>query len=822
MYHHRIYEFINDVKNVKTINDHIVNKYTVKKMNGTKGIFKFYVNRQDGSRCLIRYDEKDDLIFDKEPGIIILRVTTHERQGVVARRLDKILSQYDQFLYEDDDTFVSDEGLDYILSEEYMKSVYIPDNFNVDQIAEIISDDDSKTVYPPSIKQKKALLSKWPTLLLGCAGSGKTLIEVCKTLKHAHEHVEQAYFTYTNGLKEMSESVYKKYKDIPGIVGKTHFYSIRDYMISTLEYPLSNYMNYERFKVYLKKEKIYLRFRTLEKIAKVDLWIEIRGLIKGYLGESYYRNLELRTFKQIENKSLSDTLIKENIIKHDKHKKNFFIIDQEELFKYAEKDHQLRQLLIENDFFKPIIDRYTYIDVNDRYSRFSKEERTVILDFVEKHYQPYLDLNKLYDDNDLARNLIIKAIRNEVKKFDYVYIDEVQDLSEMQMYSLMHLSNQRGNIYMAGDISQIINPTFFKGGRPGVILRNRFKIDWNKNNVIRLDENYRNSKDIVEVANKLVALRKEKLGHFSEYIEEDSKKREKSDGLPALLSVDQKNLFDAIKLWIDVPKVAIVVSSDSSKLDLAKSLGIDLRKSGSNIYSVQEVKGQEFDKVIIYNVVSDYEAMWKTIMNTNIKDRQEHYQFYFNLFYVAITRAKKNLYLYEENQSIEVLKELSPFFEQVNNNIIELLDITEYQSETEMLEQARKHFANEEYDRARIFYHRLERKRDVIICRGYELIQRGEITAGVNLLYRFRDQYTRIYQYTSTEDTMLFHLLIGYRLKELMIEEIEDRLKETSILDLAKTYKKDINYLNILSDAIDLMSKLKQYQVKKELNKIHG
>lgn len=791
-------------------------------MNGTRGIFKFYVNHQDGSRCLIRYENQDELIFDKEPGIAILRVTSHDRQGEVARRLDKALSQYDQFLYEDDNVYGTDENLDKILSEEYMKSVYIPDNFSIDQIAEIISDDDSKTVYPPSSIQRKALLSPLPTLLLGCAGSGKTLIEVCKTLKQAHGNVEQAYFTYTNGLKEMSEAVYKKYKDVPGIKGNTHFYSIRDYMIETLNLTQRNYMNYERFKIFLDDEKIYKRLRSLEKIAKVDLWIEIRGLIKGYLGESYYRNLELRTFNKIENKKLQESLINDGIIEFDKHKRTHYIVKQDKLHKYAESEHQLRQLLLENDFHKPVIDHYTYIDVNDRYSRFSKEERKVILDFVEKYYQPYLIEKKLFDDNDLARSMIIKSMRNELKKYDYLYIDEVQDLSEMQIFALMQLSNKLGEIFMAGDISQVINPTFFKGGRPGVILRNRMKVDWNKENVIVLNENYRNSKDIVEVANKLVNIRKEKLGSYSEYIFEDSKKIEKSDGLPALLCVDHLVMLDAIKLWIDVPKVAIIVSSDSSKNEIAKKLEIDLKKTGSNIYSVQEIKGQEFDKVIIYNILSDYDSMWAQIMSTNVKDRQEHYQFYFNLFYVAITRAKKNLYLYEEKNDIELLKEMSPLFEHVNNNIIELLDITEYQSEAEMLEQARIHFKNEEYDRARIFYHRLERKRDVIICRGYELIQRGDFVTGINLLYRFRDQYEAIYKYTTHEETLLFHILVGIRTKQLTMEDVDFMLKDRSIIDLSKKYKNDINYQNIFSDSLELMSKLKQYQLKKELSKIYG
>ena len=166
------------------------------------------------------------------------------------------------------------------------------------------------------------------------------------------------------------------------------------------------------------------------------------------------------------------------------------------------------------------------------------------------------------------------------------------------------------------------------------------------------------------------SIRKERLGSYSEYIIEEPIKVEKSDGLPALLDVKETEILDAIKLWIDVPKVAIVVSGDTAKNSLAQAIGIDTKKQGSNIYTVQEIKGREFDKIITYNIVSDYEDMWEQIMTTYVKNRQEHYQFYFNLFYVALTRARKNLYLYEQNQNTKIIHALSPLFERVSNNVI--------------------------------------------------------------------------------------------------------------------------------------------------------
>ena len=820
-YHQRIYEFIQDVTKSKVIDDYIIKKYTVKKMNGTKGIFKFYANN-DGTRCLIRYDESDELIFNKEPGIIILKVTSHDNQGEVARRIDQRFPEYDEFLYDNDEAIGNDDNLNESLSKEYMKSIYIPDNMSMEKIAEIISDDDNRTVYPPSKTQKKALLSNLPLLLLGCAGSGKTLIEVCKSLKLAHNNVEQAYFTYTNGLKDMSESIYRKYEHVPGLIGKTTFYSIQEYMIQTLNLSIRNYMNYERFKQYLIEQKIYQRLKMLEKIQKVELWIEIRGVIKGYLGNTYYRNLEIKNLSTIKNPELIYQMEMENIIEFNSKKRIHIIKDGERLHLIANEHPKLRLHLFENDFHNPIIDHYSYIDFNEGYSRFTKDERATILEFVEKYYQPYINENNLFDDNDLARRIIIENHRAHLKKFDSVFIDEVQDLSEMQIYALMQLSQNPGQVFMAGDVSQIINPTLFKSGRPGLLLRNRLDVQWSNSNVKVLSENYRNSRDIVEVANKLVSIRKERLGSYSEYIIEEPIKVEKSDGLPALLDVKETEILDAIKLWIDVPKVAIVVSGDTAKNSLAQAIGIDTKKQGSNIYTVQEIKGREFDKIITYNIVSDYEDMWEQIMTTYVKNRQEHYQFYFNLFYVALTRARKNLYLYEQNQNTKIIHALSPLFERVSNNVINILDISEYQSNEEMLEQALKHFANEEYDRAKIYFHHLGMKKDVVVCRGYELIQRGEFESGIQLLYRFKEQQENLFKFTDTKETPLFHYLVGNKYKKLTIEQIHRSLDGHSLIDLMIEYKDDKNYINLYIDTLDLMQEIQKYRINIELGDYYG
>ena len=139
-----------------------------------------------------------------------------------------------------------------------------------------------------------------------------------------------------------------------------------------------------------------------------------------------------------------------------------------------------------------------------------------------------------------------------------------------------------------------------------------------------------------------------------------------------------------------------------------------------------------------------------------------------------------------------------------------------------MLEQATKHFANEEYDRAKIYYIHLNRKKDAVICIGHEHIQRGNFKEGIEILYRFEEYYNNIFKYTDPKETPLFHYLLGFKTKKLSIESISQMLGNQSVMDLVKDLKKQKTNLSVYSDTIDLMQKVKQYRVYKELGEKHG
>src|SRR5690606_5027570 len=170
-------------------------------------------------------------------------------------------------------------------------------------------------------------------------------------------------------------------------------------------------------------------------------------------------------------------------------------------------------------------------------------------------------------------------------------------------------------------------------------------------------------------------------------------------------------MLEIMSQWIDVPNVAIIVSNDKAKKSIKHSLGI---KGETNLYTVQEIKGQEFEKIIAYNIASDYAEAWEKIMNQEIDKGSEEalqYRFYFNTLYVAITRGRINLYLYEENPNLKIIKQLSHLFEEIKENAIDVMNITGYDTEENRRKQAETYFNQGDYKRAFEFYAKINNRR---------------------------------------------------------------------------------------------------------------
>jgi DNA helicase-2/ATP-dependent DNA helicase PcrA len=83
------------------------------------------------------------------------------------------------------------------------------------------------------------------------------------------------------------------------------------------------------------------------------------------------------------------------------------------------------------------------------------------------------------------------------RRFDYVILDEAQDLCEAQWRIANALADQHRNIMIVGDVAQCIYT--FRGARPENFLN--FDKNWPGAKLVYMDANFRSGRDIIRVAN---------------------------------------------------------------------------------------------------------------------------------------------------------------------------------------------------------------------------------------------------------------------------------------------------------------------------------
>ena len=94
--------------------------------------------------------------------------------------------------------------------------------------------------------------------------------------------------------------------------------------------------------------------------------------------------------------------------------------------------------------------------------------------------------------------------REEAGRFDHVLIDEYQDTNASQYNIVRALAAGHRNLCVVGDDDQSIYA--WRGAEVKHILR--FNRDWPDAKVVRLEENYRSTAAIIDVANRLIAYNK--------------------------------------------------------------------------------------------------------------------------------------------------------------------------------------------------------------------------------------------------------------------------------------------------------------------------
>lgn len=123
-----------------------------------------------------------------------------------------------------------------------------------------------------------------------------------------------------------------------------------------------------------------------------------------------------------------------------------------------------------------------------------------------KRYQRSLQLHAAFDFDDLlvcSEQLLTEneQVRlEEASRYDHVLVDEYQDTNGTQYRIIQALAKDHRNLCVVGDDDQSIYG--WRGAEVRHILN--FKNDWSEAKVIRLEDNYRSTDAILQMANRLI------------------------------------------------------------------------------------------------------------------------------------------------------------------------------------------------------------------------------------------------------------------------------------------------------------------------------
>ena len=197
---------------------------------------------------------------------------------------------------------------------------------------------------------------------------------------------------------------------------------------------------------------------------------------------------------------------------HIGYSKNFTIYDEEDSGRILKSC--LAKAQLSEDSFAPKFVRAQISRAKDKmippaeFARWYGDDfRAEKLAQIYAMYQNALREAGAMDFDDLILNTLMLFQQNQdvltaySARFQYVHVDEYQDTSQAQYMLIRLLSSYYGNICVVGDDDQSIY------GWRGADIRNilDFEHDFPGAKVIRLEQNYRSTKSILDMANAVIA-----------------------------------------------------------------------------------------------------------------------------------------------------------------------------------------------------------------------------------------------------------------------------------------------------------------------------
>jgi DNA helicase IV len=366
-------------------------------------------------------------------------------------------------------------------------------------------------------------------------------------------------------------------------------------------------------------------------------------------------------------------------------KKSTALRYNEEFKSYGDK-LKLFAYFVSNAIDKIKVSNYNFDEIYER-GRGCEHDRVRIFYELLKpifwEYKLYCEKKSYLDFNDLMikavdllkKNPQVKTYYQEL--FKYVLVDEFQDVNYTQVELLNNLLNKNSQLFCVGDDWQSIYG--FRGSEVEYIVN--FKTYFPKSSVFKLGVNYRSNDVIVNASNEVIKNNKFKLDKKIKSLNTTDKKiylycaqKEEEDGVQKVAELIKK----FAEAGYSKEDILILYRRSDTYLPYRNFF----YSNGLNVQArtIHSSKGLEAKVVIIVGLkegmggfpnVWEDDQIFQIIKKTNYDRLMEEER---RLFYVALTRAKDELFLISEqgNESIFINEIPGKFVDRDNFLILKI------------------------------------------------------------------------------------------------------------------------------------------------------
>ena len=357
-----------------------------------------------------------------------------------------------------------------------------------------------------------------------------------------------------------------------------------------------------------------------------------------------------------------------------------------ELMNYKKEDLFSRFVSLSINFITRFKEKnYTINDIDTIYKKIKDTNFKKQLEYIKlviNYYNDYLKKNNLIDFEDMINHAYdtmenYKKINKNVN-YDYIIIDEYQDVSKQKYKFIKKLSDlYDAKILAVGDDWQSI---FEFSGSEVSIFTNFFNM-MGYGEILKITNTYRNSQELIDVAGNFILKNKNQ-------IQKQLKSNKHIENPIEIHYYTDENINEKVDLIIEILK-EIYIKNNKSKILLMGRYNDDINfliesnkfiktennkivlKKNKDIFitflTAHASKGLGFDEVIIINALNCKKGFPSkkendpiiSIFDSKDKNNKINFPEERRLFYVALTRTKNKVYIISpKNNPSEFITEI--------------------------------------------------------------------------------------------------------------------------------------------------------------------